>query len=276
MIKIITDSVADIPPDYIKKYDISVLPLNINVNGNTYEDGINITSKEVCDYIQKGANPKTSQVPPVKIYTALESLSSNGNEIIAITMSSQLSNTYNSAVLASQKLPDRKIAVLDSMGVSLGQGLQAIEAAKMALAGKTFDEIVQRVKTIRQKMNYAIIIDTLEYLLKGGRINKAQYIAGNLLQLNLVCGSDGTGKILVKEKFREKEKSILRWATQHIAKLNVTNKTVGINMINNEKLLKEVKALIEKYNPKEIIVSQIGPTVACYSGPNAIGIFVEE
>jgi DegV family protein with EDD domain len=191
-------------------------------------------------------------------------------------MSSQLSSTYNSAVLSRNQLPDRKIAVLDSKGVSLGQGLQVIEAARMAVAGKVFEEITKRVKILSQKMTYAIIINTLEYVFRGGRISKAQYIAGNLLHLNLVCSSDGNGKIIIADKFRGKERNILRWVSQNIPRLNLNSKTVGINMINNEKLLQEVKTLIQKYNPREIIESHIGSTVACYAGPNAIGIFAEK
>ncbi len=276
MIKIVTDSVADIPRQVAEKYEINVLPLNININENTYQDGINITPEQICNYIRNDHIPKTSQVTPRDFFQAFERLTSNGDEVIAITMSSQLSNTYNSALISSQQLPDRKIAVLDSMGVSLGQGLQVIEAAKMAFAGRSFEEIIERIKILRRRMNYSIIIDTLDYLFKGGRISKAQYIAGNLLNLNLVCGSDGTGKIMVKEKFRGNEKSILRWISRHIAKLNLTNKIVGINTVNNDKLLNEVKILIEKHNPQEIIMSQIGSTVACYAGPNAIGVFAEE
>lgn len=276
MIKIVTDSIADLPREYIEKYAITVLPLNINIGNNTFLDGINISPAQVCDYIQKGEIPKTSQVPPIKFYNAFEELTRNGDEVIAILMSSQLSSTYNSAVLSRNQLPDRKIAVLDSKGVSLGQGLQVIEAARMAAAGKVFEEITKRVKILSQKMTYAIIINTLEYVFRGGRISKAQYIAGNLLHLNLVCSSDGNGKIIIADKFRGKERSILRWVSQHIPRLNLNSKTVGINMINNEKLLQEVKALIQKHKPREIIESHIGSTVACYAGPNAIGIFAEK
>jgi len=276
MIKIVTDSIADLPREYIEKYAITVLPLNINIGNNTFLDGINISPAQVCDYMQKGEIPKTSQVPPIKFYNAFEELTRNGDEVIAILMSSQLSSTYNSAVLSRNQLPDRKIAVLDSKGVSLGQGLQVIEAARMAAAGKMFEELTERVKILSQKMTYAIIINTLEYVFRGGRISKAQYIAGNLLHLNLVCSSDGNGKIIIADKFRGKERSILRWVSQHIPRLNLNSKTVGINMINNEKLLQEVKALIQKYNPREIIESHIGSTVACYAGPNAIGIFAEK
>ncbi|MGI6318020.1 MAG: DegV family protein [Dethiobacteria bacterium] len=276
MINIVTDSIADLPREYIEKYAITVLPLNINIGNNTFLDGINISPAQVCDYIQKGEIPKTSQVPPIKFYNAFEELTRNGDEVIAILMSSQLSSTYNSAVLSRNQLPDRKIAVLDSKGVSLGQGLQVIEAARMAAAGKVFEEITKRVKILSQKMTYAIIINTLEYVFRGGRISKAQYIAGNLLHLNLVCSSDGNGKIIIADKFRGKERSILRWVSQHIPRLNLNSKTVGINMINNEKLLQEVKALIQKHKPREIIESHIGSTVACYAGPNAIGIFAEK
>jgi DegV family protein with EDD domain len=273
MIKIVTDSVAELPQEIIDKYDITVLPLYVNIMDQSFIDGVEINAQTVCQYIDKGHYPQTSQIPPHHFYTVFDNLTSNGDEVIAITMSSQLSGTFRAALTAKEQLPDRKITVLDSMGVSLGQGLQVIEAAKMALFGKLPEEIVSCLHRVRSKMNYAIIIDTLEYVFKGGRISKAQYIAGNLLNLNIVCGSDGTGKISLAEKFIGKEKSILRWISKHLNNLNIKDKTVGLCTFSNEKLLNEVKALVEKHNPKEVIVSQFSSVVACYSGPNAIGIF---
>jgi DegV family protein with EDD domain len=276
MIRIATDSVSDLPPDIIEKYGITVVPLNVNIEDQTFLDGVTITSLEVCEHIEHGDFPSTSQVPPQRFYETFASLTNDGDEVIAITMSAKLSGTYNAAMLAKQQLPDRKIEILDSMGVSLGQGLQVLEAAKMALLGKISGEIIDRIKELRHKMTYAIIIDTLDYLFKGGRISKVQYIAGNLLNLNIVCGSDGTGKISVIEKFIGKERNILKWVTKYLAKLDLKNKTVGLCTINNESLLQEVKSLIQACCPKEIIISHIGSSVACYAGPNAIGIFAEE
>ncbi|NLI91522.1 MAG: DegV family protein [Peptococcaceae bacterium] len=275
MIKIATDSVSDLPSELIEEYGITIIPLHVNIEDQTYLDGVNITSLQVCEQIKNGHSPSTSQIPPSKFYEVFEKLTSDGDEVIAITMSSQLSGTYNSAMLARQQLPDRKIEILDSMGVSLGQGLQVLEAARMALLGMISQEIITRLNQLRNKMNYAIIIDSLDYLFKGGRISKVQYIAGNLLNLNIVCGSDGAGKISVIEKFIGKEKNILKWIGKYLSKLDLKNKTVGICTINNEALLSEVKSLIQGYCPKEIITSHIGSTVACYAGPNAIGIFAE-
>lgn len=275
-IRITTDSVADLPEEIIDRYNIKVLPLNITVNDMAYLDGVDITPLRVCEFIQKGDSPKTAQIPPQKYYETFEELTRAGDEVIAITMSSQLSGTYQSALMAKQQLPDRKIEVIDSMGVSLGQGLQVIEAARMALSGMVSKEIMERLKQISTKMTYAIIIDTLEYVFKGGRISKAQYIAGNLINLNIVCGSDGAGKISVIEKFIGKEKRIVKWIFRYIQNLDLKNKTIGLATITNERLLHEVKNLVQVCCPKEIITSQIGSTVACYSGPSAIGIFVEE
>jgi len=276
MIKIVTDSVAELPIDLVSQYGITVLPLSVNIGNNSYLDGTEINSLEVCEYIHKGNYPQTSQVPSSRFYEVFDNLTKNGDEVIAITMSSQLSGTYNSALSAKKELPHRKIEVLDSRGVSLGQGLQVIEAARMALLGKLSEEIISCLHTIRSKMRYAIIINTLEYVFIGGRISKAQYIAGSLLNLNIVCGSDGTGKISLHEKFIGKEKSVLRWINNHLAKLNLKDKTLGLCFLSNEKLLNEVKALAQKYSPREIIVSQFSSIVACYAGPNAIGIFAQE
>jgi len=275
MIKIVTDSVAEIPQAIIDKYDITVIPLYVNIMDQSFLDGMDINAQTVCEYINQGYYPQTSQAPPHEFYQVFDRLTSNGDEVLAITMSSQLSGTYQAALAAKEQLPDRKITVHDSMGVSLGQGLQVIEAAKMALLGKLTEEILPYLHRIRSKMNYAIIINSLEYIFKGGRISKAQYIAGNLLNLKLVCGSDGTGKISLVDKFIGKEKSIVRWISRHLSNLNLKDKTVGLCTFNNEKLLEEVKALVQKHNPKEIIVSQFSSTVACYAGPNAIGIFAQ-
>ncbi|NLO97735.1 MAG: DegV family protein, partial [Peptococcaceae bacterium] len=225
MIKIVTDSVAEIPQAIIDKYDITVIPLYVNIMDQSFLDGMDINAQTVCEYINQGYYPQTSQAPPHEFYQVFDRLTSNGDEVLAITMSSQLSGTYQAALAAKEQLPDRKITVHDSMGVSLGQGLQVIEAAKMALLGKLTEEILPYLHRIRSKMNYAIIINSLEYVFKGGRISKAQYIAGNLLNLKLVCGSDGTGKISLVDKFIGKEKSIVRWISRHLSNLNLKDKT---------------------------------------------------
>ena len=98
MIKIVTDSTADIPREYVNKYDITVLPLNINIDGKTYQDGINISPAEVCDYMQKEKYLKLLR-SPIEFYNTFEKLTRNGDEVIAIIMSSQLSSTYNAALI---------------------------------------------------------------------------------------------------------------------------------------------------------------------------------
>ena len=123
MIKIVTDSVAELP-EIIDKYDITVLPLYVNIMDQSFIDGVEINAQTVCQYIDKGHYPQTSQIPPHHFYTVFDSLTRNGDEVIAITMSSQLSGTFRAALTAKEQLPDRKITVLDSMGVSWDRGFR--------------------------------------------------------------------------------------------------------------------------------------------------------
>ncbi|OPJ55784.1 DegV family protein [Alkalithermobacter paradoxus] len=276
MVRIVTDSVADLPKEYIEKYDITVVPLDVIIEGKTYKDGIDISTDVIYEKIKNGVLPKTSQVTPHDFVEVFDRLSKDGDEVLAVLISSKLSGTYNSALMAKNEMKDRKIEVIDSKSVTLGQGLLVIEAAKMAKDGKSLGEIKEKIEEKAEKIEHLIIFDTLEYVYKGGRISKVQYMLSNVLNLKIIMTLKN-GELIVKDKVRGRKKAI-KWIIDYINSnnLDLNNKLVGINHANDEEYLKELKsASTERFSPSETVVSHVGCAVATYSGLSAVGIYFE-
>ncbi len=279
MVKIITDSVCDIPPEYIQKYNISVLPLKIFFNETVFTDGVDINSEYMFKRLMEtGEFPKTSQVTPQEFVLEFEKAFEKYDEIICITMSSVLSGTNNSAIAAKKQLTGKNIHVIDSKGVTLGMGLIVIEAAKMAINNAEIENILKRINHMTKNMEYLLILDTLEYLYKGGRISKTQYLISNLLNIKVIL-TVKDGELIAKDKVRGRKKAV-KYISDYIAKNNydLDDKIIGINHANDPEYMAELeKCILNLYKPKEIIRSKVGCTVAAYSGLSAIALyFVKE
>ena len=278
MVKIVTDSVSDLPRDYIEKYDIKVMDLNIIFGEEIYKDRAEISPNEVFERIKNNDEfPKTSQVTPFEFIETFDELTKDSNEVLAILMSSKMSGTYNSAVIAKNELSDRNIEVMDSKGITLGYGLIVIEAAKMAKQGKSIDEIKKRIQAMILNMEYLIVFDTLEYAYKGGRISKSQYVISNFLNIKpIVTMKDG--QMVVKDKVRGRKK-VINWLMNYIKSnnININDKVIGLNHVNDAYYLEQLKSdIANEFNPKKIIISDVGCTVAAYSGLSAIAIYFEK
>ncbi|WFD09548.1 DegV family protein [Tepidibacter hydrothermalis] len=278
MVKIVTDSVSDLPREYIEEYDIKVMNLNIIFGEKTYKDRVDISPNEVFERIKNNDEfPKTSQVTPFEFIETFDELSKDCDEVLAILMSSKMSGTYNSAVIAKNELADRKIEVIDSKGITLGYGLIVIEAAKMAKQGKSLDEIKKRIECMIENIEYLIVFDTLEYAYKGGRISKSQYLISNFLNIKPIVTMKN-GEMVVKDKVRGRKK-VIKWLTDYIKSNNIDikDKVIGLNHVNDKEYLEKLKTdIINQFNPKEIIISDVGCTVAAYSGLSAIAIYFEK
>ncbi len=278
MVKIITDSVSDIPKEYIENYDIAVLPLKVIFGDEVYRDGIDINAKKMFERL-KATNeyPSTSQITPAEFQKEFGKAISSGKEVVCITMSSILSGTYNSAVIASREFDESKIRVIDSKGVTLGYGMIVIEAAKMAKNGATIDEIEARVVELVENMEYLIVIDTLEYIYKGGRISKSQYMMGNLLNIKVILTMKD-GEIVSKAKVRGRKKAI-KYILDYIEEneKSLDKRVIGMNHANDKSYLDELsEAVLSKHSPSEVVYSDVGCTVAAYSGLSAVAFYYEK
>jgi DegV family protein with EDD domain len=276
-IRIITDTMCDVPKDWAEKYNIRVMPLTVHFGEASYKDGVNITMQEFYSKLEASENlPTTSQVPPIEFLDAFNDELNNGNDIICINGSSQLSGTYNSALLAKNQLESDKIHVIDSEGVTLGAGLLAIKAARLAEQGMISTEIVNEIRESVKRMKYFYIVDTLKYLHKGGRISLSTSVIGSILNIKPILTIKG-GKLEMLDKSRGIKKAIAE--TFDIIKENgwtLENKVVGINHTNSLENLGLLEAYLKKeYQVKEIIIGEVGSVVATHAGPGAVAIYFE-
>lgn len=185
MIQIITDSAADLPPKIINKYNIHVVPLTVNIDGNEYIDGVDLSPQEFYKKMAAAKNlPKTSQPPVAAFSKMFRNLTSKG-ELLCINISSKLSGTYQTACLA-KGISGVDVTVFDSWAATLGQGLQVIKAARLAEKGLSCTEIINKLTQYRNNMNILILLDTLENIVKGGRLSKFQGTLAKLLNIKVL------------------------------------------------------------------------------------------
>lgn len=273
-IRILTDSVADIPQKLAKELNIEVLPLTVNFDDGSYKDGVEISKKEFYEKLAKAKNlPTTSQISPQDFIEAFKELTQNGDEVIAILMSSRLSGTYNSAVTAKDYLKNKGITVIDSKLVTFTQGLVVIEAARMVLKGHSKSEIVDRIIYMKENLVCKFIIEDINYLKKGGRLTGSQALISKLLNIKPILTIED-GRVIFDSKVRGKKKAIkwiISWLKDNDFKLE--ERTIGLFHSNNDVYLKDLhKELTESFNVKEIIEAKVGAVVGTHAGPGCIAI----
>lgn len=273
-VRIFTDSVSDIPRDLAKSYGIEVLPLLVNFGDESYLDGVEIESQDFFDKL-KASNklPTTSQVSPGRFRDAFEAVLDDGDEIVGIFMASKMSGTFAAAVRAAEMLETEKISLIDSEAVTFGYGLLVLEAAKLSREGRSRVEIAERIEALKQRVEERYIVDTLEYLLKGGRLSPIHAMVGSLLNIKpiLTC-TDGELKVVNKVRGRKKAiLSILEWLDNE--KIDLNGKQVALFHAVDEPYMMELQqALIEKYPTVDFLYSKVGCVVGTHSGPGCVAI----
>lgn len=276
-VRIITDTMCDVPEAYVKQYNIRVMPLTVHFGNESYKDGLDITKEEFYAKLEVSENlPTTSQVSPVEFIDVFKEELDKGNEIVCINGSSKMSGTYNSAVLAKNQLDSEKIHIIDSEGITLGAGMLAIKAARLAEQGMDAKAIEIEIRSSVKSMRYFYIVDTLKYLHKGGRISLSANVLGSILNIKpILTIKDGKLELIEKARGIKKALSIMF----NIIKDNgwsLDDKVVGINHTIAPENLKQLEEyLISEYNPKEIIRGEVGSVVATHAGPGAVAIYFE-
>jgi len=271
MIHLVTDSCADIPVYLQKKYNITVVPLSIRVNGKEYVEGVNITPSEFYREMEIAPElPKTSQPTPDQYAKTFQRLAETG-EVLCMTISSKLSGSYNSANLGKGIAGKSNVAVFDTLSCSLGQGLQVLKAAEMIGSGHSLPAILDELAKIRPETHFVALLDTLENLVKGGRLNYFQGSLGRLLNIKIILHIR-EGSLEVLDKVRSRNKAIERFIEIIGEKCSdFSARIVGITHCNNLATAEVIAASIkERYSPRDIIISEMGAAVSTYAGPGAI------
>lgn len=273
-IGIVTDSTADIPKGYIERYGIEVVPLKVFFGEEEFRDGVDLTSEEFYNKLQTSPyHPRTSQPSPSDFINTYRKLGKEVDTIVSIHISGKLSGTYQSALIAKSNLEELDINVIDSKVTSMVLGIVVIQAARAVEQGKGKNEVIDLIHGILSKMKIYFVVDTLDYLQKGGRIGKAAAFMGNLLNIKPLL-SLGDGEVIPVEKVRGKSKAVKKLLEKMRENIKPT-KPVRVSVLGAradkemEKLSKEIQ---EQFNVIEIIKASIGAVIGTYVGPGTVGV----
>ncbi len=275
-VKILTDSTADLSPDVIERLGITVLPLTIHVGQKNLRDGIDVTAEDFSARFLRAPMPPTTSAPTLRQFEEIfAELVKGGGEVVAIHMSSKLSQTYRNAVRAAAPLLGRsKIVVIDSQLITVGMGLLVTAAAQAAADGATLEEVVKLVRGMIPRIYIGFFVETLDFLERGGRIGKAQALLGTMLNIKPLLILE-EGEIVALEKVRTRAKAIEK-LVEFISEFTRIERMIILHSTTPE----DVNVLIEQINlvlpNMNIKVDQYGPVTATHLGPNALGVVVYE
>lgn len=275
---IIADSACDLPIDYFEQHDLSFLPLNVELNGDQRQDQKDVTPKQLYDAMREGTVVKTSQASPLQFKELFTTLAKKGIPSLYIALSSELSGTYQTAMMIRNEVleeyPGFELVIIDSKSVSVGLGLAVKYAASLAESGKSLTEIEAAVKSYCLKMEHIFTVDDLEYLARGGRISKASAFVGGLLNIKPLLHVEA-GKLIPLEKIRGRKKMFRRMIDIMKERgVNLQSQTIAISHGDDEETAMTMKAMIEEeFSPKEVYINYIGAAVGAHAGPGTLAIF---
>ncbi len=276
-IRIITDSPSDISIKEAKQLNIDIVPLKINIGDKSYQEGIDITIEEFYEKLKTSeVLPTTSQPSPDDYVTLYEEAKKAGDDVIVITLASKLSGTYQSANLAKGIVDYPNIHIIDSEQATLGEMLLVKYAVKLRDQGKTTEEIVEIITEAKKKVVLVALIDTLEYLQKGGRLSKGAAIAGSLLNIKpVITVQDGEVAVISKARGVKAGIRNLLSSIDDFEDFNLDAPvTYGFSGIYSEHI-KQAEAIkekiVEKYSLEDVGTFSIGSVIGTHAGPGAYG-----
>ena len=270
MIKIVCDSMSDVPDIIIEKYDVEIVPLTVIFNGVEYIDGIDINNKQFYKMLRESeVMPKTSQVTYSQFKEVFEKY--KDDEVLYIGGSSSASGTYQSAVIAKNDGYEN-VHVFDTQNLSTGSALFVIKACEMREKGYSIEEIIENLNLLKGSEELIASVDTLEYLKKGGRISSTKAMIGNLLSIKPILTVEN-GLVSQKSQVRGK-KHIYSELVKYISDVynkDLEDKTVILGCGDNEEDLETLKNhLTEECKVKEVYNVNIGCGICSHAGPGVL------
>ena len=277
MIRIVTDSTCEAPPELLSHPAVTVVPLYVIFGQESYKDNIEMTREQFWARLPKSDKlPTTSQATPAQFGVPFNAFTDAGDEVIAITLSAKLSRTYESALLARDSLPGRAIDVVDSKSISVGLGLIVQKAVDMVSAGASRPEIVAKLEQVREGICLLFTLQTLEFLQRGGRIGKAQAFMGTLLQFKPLL-SIVDGEVHPAARVRSMSKAIE--AMQDLLSQQITARgaqvRVGVTHAGSADAAAEIAtALTQRFGTPHAFTCTLGPVIGTHVGPGCVGAAV--
>lgn len=270
-VKVVTDSASDIPATIARELGITVVPCNVHFGEKTYRDGVDLTSEEFFMELARSPTLPTTSQPAVGVFEeTYRRLAKETDQIVSIHLPAKLSATLSSAHLAARSFPDLEIAIIDSTQVCMAQGWLAIIAARAARRGMGLADIVALVEDTIPRLRLIALLDTLEYLQRGGRIGKASALLGTLLNVKpLLQVLDGEALPLGNVRTRRKA---LQRLVEIVGDLGPLEE-VAVMHANAPAIARRLVEMLSPIHPPDrILIGQVGAILGTHAGPGAVGV----
>ena len=277
-IAILVDSGTDVPMEFVRERGMYMVPLTIIYRHQEYKDKLEISAQEVYDRLEHEV-PKTSLPSGEDTLKVLEQIKQDGyTHVVAVTISSALSGTYNMMRLVAGEVEGLTMAVIDTKNIGFGAGTQAMLAADLVAAGDDFDTVCRKLEEGVKQTRVFFSLSTLEYLARGGRIGKVAALVGSLLQLKPIITCNEEGAYVVASKVRGRSQSIaetIRLAVNEAKKY--LNYRIGVVQGSAMKEARQVVEEIRRLLPdcKHLVETDVSPALVVHTGPGLIGIIVQ-
>lgn len=273
-VAIVTDSSPYIPQEYIDRYGIHVVPLNVIWDEETFADGVDILPEEFYQRLSKSDTmPSTSQPSAAMFKEEFETLHRAGHDILAILISDKLSGTIASAMQAKEELPGVNIEIVDSESTAMATGFQVLAAAKAAQNGHSLAECTEIAQKARDHSGVIFVVDTLEFLHRGGRIGGAKRFVGTLLNVKPILALED-GEVISIDQVRTQKRAldkivdILEERTKDATSLRIAS----LHANDEETASAILQKAKERLSPQETVFSEVSPVIGTHAGPGAVGL----
>ena len=273
-IALITDSTASLPTELARRYNIHVIPTYVIVGGKTFLDGVDLAPGEFYRLLQEAETLPTTSQPSVGDFVELYTeLSQEAEDILSIHLSDQLSATMSSALAARKEMGAVSIYIIDSRSASMGLGFIVLAAARAVEAGKGLPQVIEAIESLIPRMNVIFVVDTLEYLRRGGRIGGASALIGSILSIKpILYLKDGRVEVLekVRTKSRAKERLLEIMAERLGSGRGVHVAILHADALEEAQVLED--QIVRQFEPVELYVDELNPVVGTHVGPGTIGL----
>ena len=271
---ITADSPIDLTPELAKKFDVKIIPLYIILADKTYRDGVDISPGDIFNkYEEEKIIPRTSAISVADYFAFFRGFAEQGNAVVHFSLSSTISSTHQNALIAAEEFSD--VHVVDSMNLSTGIAMLALEGCAMRDAGFEADKIYEAVSALRGRVCQSFVIDKLEFLRKGGRCSALAALGANVLNIHPSIELYG-GKLELAKKYRGRIEAIqmnfIEDQLQKRGRINPDTVFICHSGIPAEQLEAVLRIVQENFSFKQIFVTEAGCTISTHCGPNCLGL----
>lgn len=275
-IGISADSICDLTPELLKKFNVHLMPMVITLDDQEYEDGVNINQEQLFKFTETtGRLPKTSARSSYEYLEHFEKMLNEYDHIIHFAISFKISSTGNNAVVASKEL-DGKVTVIDTKSLTTGAGYLIMSCAEKIENGESLEKIVTDIEQQKEKMQVSFLVDTLKFLHKGGRCSSLTLLGANLLKIKpRISLIDGEMKV-TKKYIGNIEVSLIKYVNDILKECPPNKKLAFVTYSSYMPVADEIEKMLKDFGFEQVIQTYAGPTICTHCGKKTLGIIYEK